>query len=105
VPRALQTASATFAQKAIAYGMHGVLVDGNDVLALINATAQAPSGARARRGPHPDRGPHLPPRRPQLVRLSRRPIRDPERARCEWEHHDPKPRFRRYLEQRQLWSA
>src|SRR4029079_7938521 len=51
VPRALQTASATCAQKPIAYGMHVVLSDGNDVLALVNATAQAAERARAGEGP------------------------------------------------------
>ena len=48
VPRERQTASPTFAQKAIAYGLEGVLVDGNDVLAMIHAVREA--AARARRG-------------------------------------------------------
>ena len=48
VPRSVQTASPTFAQKAIAYGMPGVLVDGNDILAMIHVVGEA--AARARRG-------------------------------------------------------
>jgi 2-oxoisovalerate dehydrogenase E1 component alpha subunit len=103
VPRALQTASATFAQKAVAYGMHGVLVDGNDVLALIQTTAQA--AERARRGEGPTlieartyrRGAHSSSDDPSAYR-------DPEEPR-EWEPRDPLPRFRGYLEQRTLWSA
>ena len=103
VPRALQTASATFAQKAIAYGMHGVLVDGNDVLALIIATSQA--AERARQGEGPTlieartyrRGAHSSSDDPTVYR-------DPDEPR-ELEPHDPLPRFRGYLERRQLWSA
>src|SRR5581483_7360186 len=34
VPRSRQTASETIAQKALAYGMPGRLIDGNDVLAV-----------------------------------------------------------------------
>src|SRR4029077_4314513 len=48
VPRSVQTASPTFAQKAVAYGLEGVLVDGNDVLAMIHVVHEA--AARARRG-------------------------------------------------------
>lgn len=103
VPRALQTASATFAQKAVAYGMPGLLVDGNDVLALIHATAGA--AARARRGEGPTlieartyrRGAHSSSDDPSAYR-------DPDEPR-EWEPHDPLPRFRRYLERRALWSG
>jgi pyruvate dehydrogenase E1 component alpha subunit len=103
VPRALQTASATFAQKAIAYGMPGVLVDGNDVLAMIHATAEAAARARAGQGPTLieartyRRGPHSSSDDPSVYR-------DPEEPR-EWEPHDPLPRFRRYLEHRKIWSA
>lgn len=51
VPRAWQTASGTLAQKAIAYGMPGIQVDGNDILAVIHATAEAVARARAGKGP------------------------------------------------------
>ena len=46
--RERQTASETIAQKADAYGMPGVLVDGNDLLAVYSATREAVD--RARRG-------------------------------------------------------
>ena len=48
VPRERQTASKTLAQKAIAYGVEGVSVDGNDLFAVVRATTEAVG--RARRG-------------------------------------------------------
>lgn len=51
VPSKKQTRSATFAVKAHAYGIPGVRVDGNDVLALTAAIGEAV--ARARRGEGP----------------------------------------------------
>jgi pyruvate dehydrogenase E1 component alpha subunit len=95
VPRSVQTAAPTFAQKAIAYGMPGVLVDGNDVLAMIHVTAEA--AARARRGEGPTlieartyrRGAHSSSDDPSVYR-------DPAEPK-EWERHDPIERFRKYL--------
>jgi 2-oxoisovalerate dehydrogenase E1 component alpha subunit len=103
VPRAVQTAAVTFAQKAVAYGMPGVLVDGNDVLAVLHVTAQA--AARARRGEGPTlieartyrRGAHSSSDDPSVYR-------DPDEPR-EWESVDPLPRYRAYLEGRKLWTA
>lgn len=102
-PRAVQTASATFAQKAVAYGMPGVLVDGNDVLAMIHATSEA--AARARRGEGPTlieartyrRGAHSSSDDPSVYR-------DPDEPR-EWESHDPLVRFGKYLERRGIWTT
>ena len=51
VPRKKQTASETFAQKAIAYGIKGLQVDGNDVFAVYKATKEAVDDARAGKGP------------------------------------------------------
>jgi len=48
---AKQTAAEKFADKAIAYGMPGVTVDGNDVLACHAALQQATERARAGAGP------------------------------------------------------
>lgn len=48
VPSSAQTAAPTFASKAVAYGIPGVRVDGNDVLAVYKAMTDA--AARARRG-------------------------------------------------------
>src|SRR6266508_5254361 len=50
-PLRLQTATATFAEKAAGYGMPGVKVDGTDVLAVYDATAEAVARARAGQGP------------------------------------------------------
>jgi len=50
-PRRLQTAARTFAARADGYGMPGVVVDGNDVMAVYAATAQAAERARAGHGP------------------------------------------------------
>ena len=51
VPRSAQTASATLAQKAIAAGIEGVQVDGNDVVAVHHVARQAIDKARAGDGP------------------------------------------------------
>jgi TPP-dependent pyruvate/acetoin dehydrogenase alpha subunit len=91
------------AQKAVAYGMPAVLVDGNDVLALAHVTAEA--AARARRGEGPTliealtyrRGAHTSSDDPTVYR-------DPAEPR-EWECRDPIRRFRSYLEGKGLWNA
>jgi 2-oxoisovalerate dehydrogenase E1 component alpha subunit len=103
LPRSRQTASPTFAQKAVAYGMPGVLVDGNDALAVAHVTFEA--AARARRGEGPTlieartyrRGAHSSSDDPSAYR-------DPDEPK-EWEAHDPVHRLRRYLERKRLWSA
>jgi 2-oxoisovalerate dehydrogenase E1 component alpha subunit len=51
VPRDVQTGSETIAQKAIAYGMVGERVDGNDILAVLEATRRARARAAAGEGP------------------------------------------------------
>src|SRR5688500_10539726 len=87
---------------AVAYGMPGVLVDGNDVLALAAVTAEA--AARARRGEGPTlieartyrRGAHSSSDDPSVYR-------DPGEPQ-EWESLDPLVRFRAYLVGRKLWS-
>lgn len=49
--RVVQTASKNLAQKAVAYGMPGILVDGNDILAMYVATKEAIDRARNGEGP------------------------------------------------------
>ncbi|MBK6939793.1 MAG: 3-methyl-2-oxobutanoate dehydrogenase [Planctomycetes bacterium] len=102
VPIEKQTVSSTIAVKAVAYGMEGVRVDGNDVLAVYSATKRAVDKARAGGGPT------------FLELLTFRVLGhsssdDPTRYRdesCvkEWEAKDPIVRFRRYLESRKLWN-
>jgi pyruvate dehydrogenase E1 component alpha subunit len=50
-PRKMQTASETIAQKAIAFGIKGVQVDGNDVIAVYRMTKEALERARNGEGP------------------------------------------------------
>jgi 2-oxoisovalerate dehydrogenase E1 component alpha subunit len=102
VPLELQTHAQTLAQKAVAAGIPGIQVDGNDVLAVREAMAQALARARAGEGP-------------SLVeavtyRLSDhttaddasryRPADEVEQA---W-REEPLKRFRRYLETEGLWD-
>jgi pyruvate dehydrogenase E1 component alpha subunit len=101
-PKSVQTTTPTFAQKAFAYGMPGVLVDGNDVLAI--AAVMTEAVARARKGDGPTlieartyrRGAHSSSDDPSVYR-------DPGEPRT-WESHDPIARFRRYLVSRQMWN-
>ena len=94
VPSSTQSASPTFAQKSIAYGMRGVLVDGNDLLAVIHVVAEA--AARARRGEGPTlieartyrRGAHSTSDDPSVYR-------DPAEPKA-WERRDPIDRIRGY---------
>jgi len=51
VPIEKQTAAKTFASKAVGYGMPGVRVDGNDILAVIQVSMEAVDRARAGDGP------------------------------------------------------
>jgi len=51
VPLSHQTRSESLAVKAVAYGMPGVQVDGNDLLAVIGATREAVERARKGGGP------------------------------------------------------
>jgi 2-oxoisovalerate dehydrogenase E1 component alpha subunit len=51
MPRSAQTAAGTLAQKAIAAGIPGIQVDGNDVIAVRDAVEQALARGRAGEGP------------------------------------------------------
>jgi pyruvate dehydrogenase E1 component alpha subunit len=51
VPRSAQTAAETLAQKAIASGFEGLQVDGNDIVAVRHAAAEALEKARSGGGP------------------------------------------------------
>ena len=100
VPRDQQTHSRTLAQKALAYGVPGIQVDGNDVLAVYAATREA--AERARRGDGPTMIECV------TYRLSvHTTADDPSKYRDEeevekWRGRDPIPRFETFLEQRGL---
>ena len=100
-PREIQTAAKTFAQKAVAAGIPGILVDGMDPLAVYAATHEARERAingegptlietlTYRYGPHTMAGD------------------DPTRYRTaesdnEWEKKDPLVRFRKFLEGKRI---
>ncbi len=102
VPRSRQTASATIAQKAIAYGFDGIQVDGNDLFGVIAATKEAVDKARSGGGPTLIEGvtfrfgPHT-------------TADDPTKYRTEneiepWKPLDPMIRLRLYLKGKGLWS-
>jgi pyruvate dehydrogenase E1 component alpha subunit len=103
VPLHQQTASQTLAQKAHAYGIPGIQVDGNDVFAVYVATVEALD--RARRGD----GPTL--IEAVTYRLGDHTTADDaSRYRSDdevaaWELRDPITRLRRHLEARALWDA
>jgi pyruvate dehydrogenase E1 component alpha subunit len=97
-----QTASATIACKAEAYGLPGLLVDGNDIFAVYRATAEAAARARStgtstliealtyRLGPHTtsdDPGRYRPGGEEAL-----------------WQGRDPLERVRRYLQREGGWD-
>src|SRR5699024_2373973 len=95
LPRHRQTASKTIAQKAVAYGMPGILVDGNDIFAMYSATKEAINRARNGEGPtlieaYTYRlGAHT---------TSDDPTKYREDAEVEeWKEKDPILRFKKYL--------
>ena len=70
--------STTSPERAEAYGMPGVVVDGQDIDAVHAAVGEAVARARARRGPEPARDEDLPLPRP----LAHRPGQVPARGRA-----------------------
>lgn len=102
VPVERQTASRTFAEKGIAYGVPGIRVDGNDLFAVISVTRRALQ--RATRG----QGATL------IEALTYRmgghsTSDDPNRYRGRdllepWMQRDPIERVRRFLEHHELWD-
>jgi len=102
MPRSRQTASQTIAQKGLAQGVTGVLVDGNDVLAVHAVSDWALQRARSGEGP-------------TLVEAltyrigAHTTADDPRRYQPpdeieHWRGRDPLTRFRAYLEGRGLWD-
>jgi 2-oxoisovalerate dehydrogenase E1 component subunit alpha len=102
VPVHKQTAAPSIAHRAIGYGMPGIRVDGNDVLACYAVMAEAAARARAGDGPMLIEavtyrlGPHT---------TSDDPTRYRSQAELDgWMALDPIPRYRTYLEGQGLWS-
>jgi pyruvate dehydrogenase E1 component alpha subunit len=102
LPRSKQTSSRTLAQKAIAYDVPGLQVDGNDALAMYKATKDALDRAHAGEGPT------------FIEAVTYRMMMhttadDPTKYRTEaevegWRARDPISRFRIYLEKKGIWD-
>jgi len=102
VPFKRQTAAETIAQKAIAYGIEGIRVDGNDVFAVLKVVRDAITKARAGRGP-------------TLVECFTyrmeshttaddwKKYRDVEEVE-KWKQKDPIARLRKYMEEEGIWN-
>ncbi|MGE4572392.1 MAG: pyruvate dehydrogenase (acetyl-transferring) E1 component subunit alpha [Candidatus Izemoplasmatales bacterium] len=101
-PREKTIKSKTLAQKAIAYGIPGIQVDGNDPLAMYLATETARERALKGEGPTLIEavtyrmGPHTTSDNPKLYR------EDSEVE--EWEKKDPLKRFKKYLIDKKYWT-
>lgn len=102
VPVERQTATRTFAEKAVGYGIPGVRVDGNDLFAVVSATRRALE--RGVRGEGPTlieaityrMGGHSTSDDPNRYRESE--------ALQAWAARDPIERVKRYLLKRAAWS-
>lgn len=101
-PRQHQTKAKTIAQKAIAYGIPGIQVDGNDLLAVYRATKEAVDYARAGNGPVLIEG--------ETYRMGAHTTSDdPSKYRAsqeeeEWKPRDPLLRVKKYLIAQHLWD-
>ena len=102
LPRKYQTHSRTIAQKAVSYGFPGILVDGNDILAMYAAANEAIERARSGQGPTLIEA--------YTYRLGDHTTSDDatryrvESELEEWMQKDPLDRFNRYLEAKGLWN-
>jgi pyruvate dehydrogenase E1 component alpha subunit len=103
VPTTKQTASETFAQKGLAYGMPCVQVDGNDIFAVYKAHKQAVNRAREGLGPSFIEA--------ITYRMKDHTTADDARRYRPgdelevWSKKDPLHRTRKYLEARGLWNT
>lgn len=102
VPRSYQTKSVTIAQKALSYGIPGIQVDGNDLIAMYAATKTAMDRARAGEGAtlieaYTYRlGDHT-------TSDDAKKYRDPAEVEM-WKPKDPMIRLQKYLTSKNLWS-
>lgn len=102
LPSSGQTASSSYAIKAKAYGMPGVKVDGNDLLAVHAAVSEAAERARCGEGPTLIEA--------YTYRMGGHSTSDdptkyvPKGELDKWAKKDPVVRMRRFLEQRGLWD-
>ncbi len=103
VPVERQTATATFAEKAAAYGLPGVRVDGNDLFAVVSVTKRARE--RCERGEGSTLIEAI------TYRMGGHSTSDDPKAYRgadeleTWAARDPLERVRDYLTKKQLWDA
>ncbi|MBP7863920.1 pyruvate dehydrogenase (acetyl-transferring) E1 component subunit alpha [bacterium] len=103
VPLSKQMNCKTLAQRAVAYGMPGIKVDGNDVLAMYVATKEAVDRAKAGGGPTLIEGltyrftPHTTADDPKRYRS--------EEESKEWFGKEPLTRFAKYLQNKGVMTA
>lgn len=95
VPYKRQTAAATIAQKAVAYGMPGVQVDGNDVFAVYRVAKEAVERARNGEGPTLIEA-HTYRMSDHTTSDDARRYRTPEEV-AFWQERDPVERLARYM--------
>ena len=102
IPLSKQTRSETLAQKALAYGIPGIQVDGNDILAVYAAAKEAVDRARSGGGPSMIEC--------VTYRMTMHTTADdPKRYRTDdeveaWKKKDPLLRFERYLMDKELMT-
>ena len=102
VPRKKQSASKTLAQKAIAYGFDGILVDGNDVLAVYVVVKEALD--KARNGGEPTLIESYTYRMTDHTTSDDASRYRSEEEIKEWEEKDPIKRFKLYLKNKGIWD-
>ena len=102
VPTHIQCSAPTIAQRGLAYGMHSVQVDGNDLFAMVKVVRDAAHRARTEN-------------RPTFIEAityrlgdhttadDARRYRDADEV-AMWEAREPMIRLRKWLEQRDLWG-
>ncbi len=102
VPSSIQSSAPTFAQRGVAYGMHSVQCDGNDLFAMVKVVREAAERARKEN-------------RPTFIEAityrlgdhttadDARRYRDADTVEA-WTKKDPLIRLRKYLDDRKLWD-
>ncbi len=102
-PTRMQTASESLAIKAVAYGVKGIKVDGNDLFAMIKAIDESIEVCKKGEGPvlieaiTYRKGAHTTSDDPTKYRTKEEEM--------EWDKKDPMKRLMGYLQERGLWSS
>jgi pyruvate dehydrogenase E1 component alpha subunit len=103
VPTRIQCCAPTIAQRGLAYGMHSVQVDGNDIFAVVKVVRDAAKRAREEKKPTFIEA--------VTYRLGDHTTADDARRYRDaaeldiWKQRDPMLRVRNYLTERKLWDS